>query len=156
MSDTGKSDNGNERTDSLLNAAPAQADHSDSPTEKTERYNQQTERNREKFIYAPLRWIFEKLEHYHGVVLAIATVVIAWLTWSLAVDSSRQAGIADGQLDAMRTQQTIMQGQLDAMKQESRAWVGPSKIYFVDPNNNEEPLKVLIEYRNFGRTPATR
>ena len=52
-------------------------------------------------------------------------------------------------------QRDVMQGQLNAMEQEGRAWVGPSKVYLEDPNSNEEPLKVITEYRNFGRTPAT-
>src|SRR5271168_1509032 len=68
--------------------------------------------------------------------------------------SSDLAVAAKSQAAAAKDQVTAMQGQLAEMRDEQRPWVGPFRIYLADPSNNEEPLKVIVEYRNFGRTPA--
>lgn len=55
------------------------------------RYNEQTRHNREKFIYAPTRrariWVkdtIEWLDGHNGLVTALATVVVASLTYSIS------------------------------------------------------------------------
>lgn len=47
-----------------------------------------------------------------------------------------------------------MSGQLDEMQQEGRAWLGPVAARLVN-KNPEEPLKISLAYRNFGKQPAT-
>ena len=65
--------------------------------------------------------------------------------------STRDSG---EQVRAMRDQLHTMSGQLDEMQQESRAWIGPVTAALVAKDRNE-PLRVSIGYRNFGRQPAT-
>jgi hypothetical protein len=53
----------------------------------------------------------------------------------------------------MRDQLQTMSGQLEEMQQEGRAWVGPTGVALVSKDRNE-PLRVTLSYRNFGRQPA--
>jgi hypothetical protein len=62
--------------------------------------------------------------------------------------STRDAG---EQVGTMRDQLKAMSGQLDEMQQEGRPWIGPVSMAHVP----KEPLKIEIDYRNFGRRPAT-
>ena len=65
--------------------------------------------------------------------------------------STRDSG---EQVRAMRDQLQTMSGQLDEMQQEGRPWVGPIGVALVSKDRNE-PLRVTLSYRNFGRQPAT-
>lgn len=85
------------------------------------RYNEYTKHNRERFIFAPLRRALKWLQNasawlnsHNGLVTALATVVIAWLTYSISTDSSRQGGVMQGQLDEMRKQREFTIDQLRA------------------------------------------
>jgi hypothetical protein len=80
-----------------------------------------------------------------GLWLA-AGVGVAAIVYS-RLDSAEQVG-------AMRDQLKAMSGQLDEMQQEGRAWVGPVGVALLSKDRNE-PLKVTLSYRNFGRQPAT-
>jgi hypothetical protein len=62
--------------------------------------------------------------------------------------SSRDAG---EQVGTMRDQLKAMSGQLNEMQQEGRPWIGPVSMAHVPA----EPLRIEIDYRNFGRQPAT-
>jgi hypothetical protein len=64
--------------------------------------------------------------------------------------STRDAG---EQVRTMRGQLKAMSGQLDEMQQEGRPWVGPMGVALVSKDRNE-PLKVTLSYRNFGKQPA--
>jgi hypothetical protein len=72
---------------------------------------------------------------------AAATIAIACLTVSLATDSSRQS--------------TAIKGQLDEMRLAQRAWIGAGAPTFTNPSSSTEPLNVTLQYRNFGRQPAS-
>jgi hypothetical protein len=103
------------------------ADGNDSITEQdiVARYNEQNKRNRDRFIYSPARrvkkWInmaIEWLNDHNGLLTALATGVLAYLTISISRDSGRQAETAVSLLSATKSQQTIMQGQLDEMRKQ--------------------------------------
>jgi hypothetical protein len=53
-----------------------------------------------------------------------------------------------------REQVTAIRDQLNEMKEEGRAWIGPSSAALVAKDRGE-PLSVSLDYRNFGRQPAT-
>ena len=51
-------------------------------------------------------------------------------------------------------QWVVMNGQLDIMKEAGRAWVGPTGAYLTDKSSADQPLKVTLNYGNWGRAPA--
>ena len=53
------------------------------------------------------------------------------------------------------SQSKSIRDELDIMQQEARAWIGPTAIAWANPSSVDEPLKVSLSYRNFGRQPAT-
>jgi hypothetical protein len=53
-----------------------------------------------------------------------------------------------------REQLRAIRGQLDEMQLEGRAWVGPAGALLASKDANE-PLKVTLSFRNYGRQPAT-
>jgi hypothetical protein len=57
------------------------------------------------------------------------------------------------QVGTMRDQLQTMSGQLDEMQQEGRAWVGPIGVALVS-KDRDEPLRVTLSYRNYGKQPA--
>ena len=65
--------------------------------------------------------------------------------------STRDAG---EQVGTMREQLKAMSGQLDEMQQEGRAWLGPVSGNLANNSSPEEPLKISLAYRNFGKQPA--
>ena len=65
--------------------------------------------------------------------------------------STRDSG---EQVTAMRDQLQAMSGQLDEMQQEGRPWIGPSSPALA-AKDRDEPLRINMGYRNFGRQPAT-
>lgn len=95
------------------------------------------------------RW----LNDYNAVITAVATVVIAYLTYSLAVDSARQAEISQGALEAVK-------GQLDAMRADQRPWVAisssPELLELKAINDFWVDAVVQIQIKNSGKTPARR
>jgi hypothetical protein len=60
---------------------------------------------------------------------------------------------AGEQVSAMRAQLKTMGRQLAEMQEEGRAWIGPVGASLVN-KSPEEPLKVSLAYRNFGKQPA--
>jgi hypothetical protein len=106
---------------------------------------------------------------------ALATLAIAYFTWSIAHDSAGQLEAIRGQLTEMKTsrkgsdqttasqlksmqdQTTAMQGQLDAMKTDQRPWVFADAVITTDLqwHDGRSPFTVL-EYRirNTGHSPA--
>ena len=107
------------------------------------------------------------IKTFTGVLAAVgfASAVVSGFQWweihsggvdthELAESTKKLAEAAKSQAAAAKDQVTAIQGQLSEMRDEQRPWVGPFRIYLADPSNNEEPLKVIVEYRNFGRTPA--
>ena len=70
-------------------------------------------------------------------------------------DLREQASLMRDQLHAMRDQLQTMSGQLNEMQEEGRPWVGPVAASLEHKDDVEEPLRILLAYRNFGRQPAT-
>jgi hypothetical protein len=119
MTDSEQARNGRSASDG--NPDAAQGHENASPPNEQEiarRHNEETARNRERFIYRPIKTVADWLDSHNGLVTAAATVAIAWLTWSLSSDSSRQAETANGILSATRAQQTAMEGQLAEMRRQ--------------------------------------
>jgi hypothetical protein len=95
------------------------------------------------------RWLRQPVDFWRAMeVMGLWTAAGVGL---LAIHySTRDAG---EQVKAMREQLHAMSGQLDEMQQEGRAWLGPVGAHLVN-KNPEEPLKISLAYRNFGKQPA--
>lgn len=100
------------------------------------------------------RWFWQVivfLDGHNGLVTALATVAIAYLTYSLAADSSRQAAISRGQLDTM-------QSQLDEMRDERRPWLKLVEITDAYVTKGEGVdvawFHLKPHYKNLGLSPA--
>jgi hypothetical protein len=129
MANAGNAEHNSEATTNQAVDIPPQQNGTAAASQQkiTEDYDQRIEKNRERFIYRPLRiliWrplrrLMHCLDTHDGLVTAAATVAIAWLTFFLSIDSSRQAETA-------RDQFRIMQGQLNEMQAEQRPWVYPT------------------------------
>jgi hypothetical protein len=96
------------------------------------------------------RWLWQPVDFWRAMeVLGLWTAAaVGVAAIHSANEDSRQ------QVSAMRDQLRTMSGQLDEMQEESRAWIGPASLSLV-AKDRDEPLRVNIGYRNFGRQPAT-
>jgi len=114
MADGGEANNHSDGANPPLEPTPTLANHANNPDEQetARRHNEQVERNREKFIYGPIRCFFEKSNRYGHGITAIATTIIACLTLSIACDSNRQAESIKGELGSMSDQIEITKIQL--------------------------------------------
>lgn len=91
-----------------------------------------------------MRWIGRCArwpDNHDGLITALATIVIAYLTYSLANDSARQADISQGTLKAI-------EGQLDTMRLDQRAWIG-------GPDASYKDGIATFVFTNTGKTPTT-
>jgi hypothetical protein len=104
----------------------------------------------EGWLTAIWRWLWLPVDFWRAMeVIGLWTAAVVGL---LAIYySTRDAG---EQVKMMRGQLKAMSGQLDEMQQEGRPWVGPIGVALVSKDRNE-PLRVTLSYRNFGRQPAT-
>ena len=112
-----------------------------------EKYNEYTKRNREKFIHTPLRnvakgfqIIVSWLNLHNGLLTAIATAAIAYLTVSISADSKRQAETAVELLSANQSQQKIMQGQLDEMQKQREFTIDQLRASFKRQDIRYQPI----------------
>jgi hypothetical protein len=94
------------------------ANYSSSPSGQqiSDPNNKKSKRLLYRMTLAPIRAVIDWLHEYDEIVTAAATAAIAYLTWSLAEDSKRQANSVAGQL-------RVMQGQLDAMERDEAPYV---------------------------------
>lgn len=158
MADTGNAENDGNAASEQSQGIPPQQEGTAAPSEReiAERNNQRAINNREQFLYRPVRNFINCLNRHDGVITAAATVAIASLTYSLSVDSSRQADTANEQF-------RIMRSQLEEMRIEKRAWVGVIGASMVGEKNENPvpiatglPFVVTTYYRNSGHEPATK
>jgi hypothetical protein len=112
-----------------------------------EKYNEYTKHNREKFIHTPFRkvakgfqTIVSWLNFHNGLLTAIATAAIAYLTVSVSADSKRQAETAVGLLSANQSQQKIMQGQLDEMQRQIEFTIDQLRASFKRQEIRYQPI----------------
>jgi hypothetical protein len=68
----------------------------------------------DRFVGNPTQKIIDWLDHHDGLMTAVATLAIAYFTWSLAHDSSGQLRAIQGQLDEMKSQRAFTVAQLRA------------------------------------------
>jgi hypothetical protein len=124
----------------------------------------------QKWGLRPIKTAISWLDHHDGIVTAIATVAIAYLTFSLADDSRRQAKTASdqfrimqGQLDQMTSSTASTKALAEAAKIEgnivesaNRAWIDPLFITLKLPlpKNPGDKLNYVIWYINSGKNPA--
>ncbi len=108
----------------------------------------------QRFVIRPISCVIQWLDKHDGIVTSTATVAIAYLTWSLAEDSRRQANTANDQFN-------IMRGQLNAMEAEQRPWVSvPPKDGFsiVEPltfgAKTGAAMRLYYKLRNTGKSPG--
>lgn len=87
--------------------------------------------------------VWKWIEGHDGLLAAIATIVLASLTFSLA-------HISSGQLQAMRDQ-------LDEMKNEQRPWVSIRPDGHSGITWDEQGMRISVEFNlmNVGKSPAT-
>jgi hypothetical protein len=96
------------------------------------------------------RWLWLPVDFWRAMeVIGLWTAAVVGL---LAIYYSTRD--AREQVETMRGQLRTMSGQLDEMQQEGRPWVGPIGVALVSKDRNE-PLRLTLSYRNFGRQPAT-
>jgi hypothetical protein len=100
-------------------------------------------------IFKPIKRIVKILHEYDGVVTALATVVIAYLTSSLAIDSSRQATFVEGQLQVMKSQLEITKIQIIANIRRDSASLQGNYVNGVIANWTVNP-----NFQNIGPTIA--
>lgn len=93
----------------------------------------------------------KKLRDWITIALLIATT--GGIYWQIH-EMIKVYGPIKRQADAAASQIAITSGQLGVMKQEGRAWIGPTAFTFADPSSADEPLKILVDYLNYGREPA--
>jgi hypothetical protein len=112
-----------------------------------EKYTEYTKHNREKFIHTPLRKlakgfqiIVSWLNLHNGLLTAIATAAIAYLTVSISADSKRQAETAVDLLSANQSQQRIMQGQLDEMQKQREFTIDQLRASFKRQDIKFQPI----------------
>ena len=100
-----------------------------------------------KWVVRPTSWVVRWLDQHNGVVTAVATVAIAYLTWSLTSDSRRQAESSDGQLQAIKRQ-------LGVMESDQRPWISNEVHSKFDLGPNGIIIALIYPLTNKGRTPA--
>jgi hypothetical protein len=144
-------------------------DSSTSPEQENRPPNYQ-EVARDSFAKYVWRWIapvIQWINANNGVVTAIATAVIAALTWSISEDSKKQAGAAISQFEIMKSQLGEMKSSseqsdkiienyrrlADAAEAAQRAWIGPVTATMVPPVVNQS-IKTNISYANSGKEAA--
>jgi hypothetical protein len=96
------------------------------------------------------RWLWQPVDFWRG--MEVLGLWVAAAVGVAAIHSSNRD--SREQVSAMRDQLRTMSGQLSEMQEESRAWVGPASVVLV-AKDRDEPLRVSVGYRNFGRQPAT-
>jgi hypothetical protein len=102
-----------------------------------------------RFVGAPLRWLVLWLHQHDGLITALATVAIAYLTISLAGDSARQADTTNGQLRVMQSQLTEMQSQSAIQRAEMKAVL---RLQFVPEVKNDTRMTPV--WTNAGKSNA--
>lgn len=121
------------------------------------------------FGWQKIRRFIAIIDEHDGFVTALATAAIAYLTWSLATDSSRQAESAQGQFKVMREQLKEMKSsseqveraigaanrQAAAAEDANRAWIAVGTAEIDGPWEQGKATKVKIEFVNSGREVAT-
>jgi hypothetical protein len=132
--------------DSYLKPAPGSENMSEEH-EIVRGYNEYTKKNREIFIYAPARNIVKGfqgviswLNVHNGLLTAIATAAIAYLTVSISTDSKRQAETAVDLLSENQSQQKIMQGQLDEMQKQREFTIDQLRASFKRQDIRYQPI----------------
>jgi hypothetical protein len=117
------------------------------------------------WIARTVRWINEN----NGVVTAVATAVIAALTWSISADSKKQAGAAIAQFGIMKAQLDEMKSgseqveraieassrQAAAAEEANRAWIDVATVDIEGPWEIGKDATIKISYLNTGREVAT-
>jgi hypothetical protein len=161
MADAGDADNNGSAAEERPEKIPPPQDSAPTPSEKqiAERGNQQTQENRERFIYSPFRDFFARpvtatiswLDGHGGTITAAATLAIAVLTYFVASNAYDQGTIFKRQL-------TIMQGQLDGIEADRRPWVYITRPIIEEPGlrvvQDGVVIAVTFGYKNVGKTPA--
>jgi hypothetical protein len=124
-----------------------------------------------------LRKVGAALDAYNGLITAIATIFIAWFTFSLRRSTDKLWDAGERQLkflaDNAASQSSDMQASLEVSRAAAkaaaeaayseRAWVTPETLdgvgirhLFVDGVEYDEGLGAIVKWKNTGRSPAIR
>jgi hypothetical protein len=147
------------------------SDHS-TPPEHENKASIYVEKTRDFFTKYVWRWVARTIRWINtnsGVVTAVATAVIAVLTWSISEDSKKQAGAAISQFGIMQSQLREMvtgaeqveravnaaNRQAEAMEYANRAWIAVAGIDVDGLWENGKETSIKVSFVNTGREVAT-
>jgi hypothetical protein len=105
--------------------------------------------------YQGLFALAELLEEYGGVLTALATVAIAWFTFTLRRSTDRLWEAGEGQLRVAKDSADAAKASSEALARMERAYLFLSVVVaHLGGKGVDHRVSVQFHFKNYGRTPA--